>query len=454
MNPRLIILLACVSACAAPPCGARGPEPADAAPPPALSPAGTNLAGRIAHYCAGIILDSQGTPEAGELAARQFEAVLAGDPGREDVVLMLARNCLQRGETERALKALERGFAADPRNAGVAGDLIRLYAAMDRTNDLIRLVGKASGANPTNGTFRAIRTELELAAAADEFRAGRRREAAARLDNAAAGIADGETAARYLNVYLIGGDTPGALRFARRLPDAVRSDRLFNSLAAILLVGREQYRAATGFFRAAERRAAQPDTLGFGGRLDADFYFFYGMALERSGDAVEAEKKFEKCISMDPARHEAYNYLAYMWAERSVKLDAALRHVNTALGYEPDSGAYVDTLGWIYFKQGRLREAGHQIRRAMVLSPDEPEIIEHLGDILLATGEDDKALGEWKKAFVLDASNKKLARKLSARGIDLKPLREEARTLAARRAAEKDEPDPHQAGGNAGGKGE
>ena len=83
--------------------------------------------------------------------------------------------------------------------------------------------------------------------------------------------------------------------------------------------------------------------------LDASFYFWYAAACEREGKFEKAEKLFTKCLELDPQHAEAYNYLAYMWAEKGVKLDQAFKYVSKALKLNPKSGAFLDTLGWIYY---------------------------------------------------------------------------------------------------------
>ena len=46
-----------------------------------------------------------------------------------------------------------------------------------------------------------------------------------------------------------------------------------------------------------------------------------------------------------------------MWVERSENLDEAGQFIRRALEMEPTNGAYIDSLGWLYFKQGKFDEA-------------------------------------------------------------------------------------------------
>lgn len=171
--------------------------------------------------------------------------------------------------------------------------------------------------------------------------------------------------------------------------------------------------------------------------LDASFYFWYGSAAEREGQIARAEKLFLKCLELEPEHAEALNYLAYMWAERSLNLDKALEMVKKALEITPDSGAFVDTLGWVYFMQGDYDKALAEIRRAAELIPDDPTILDHLGDVLLKLEGEQAAIPHWSRAFVLDPDNEKLAGKLTEHGVDLAPLREEAEKVRQQKAEDK-----------------
>ena len=160
--------------------------------------------------------------------------------------------------------------------------------------------------------------------------------------------------------------------------------------------------------------------------LDASFYFWYAAACEREGQFEKAEQLFMKCLDIDPQHAEAYNYLAYMWAEKGVKLDQALDYIRRALKLNPKSGAFIDTLGWIYYMNGQYKEALEQINYAAEIIPDDPTIVDHLGDVLYKLGGEKQALPHWERSFVLDPENAKVAEKLFQHGADLDALRKQA----------------------------
>jgi tetratricopeptide (TPR) repeat protein len=174
--------------------------------------------------------------------------------------------------------------------------------------------------------------------------------------------------------------------------------------------------------------------------LSAQFYFWYAAACERGGDFKKAEKLFRKCVSLNEEYAEAYNYLAYMWAEQGTNLEEALEWVNKALALEPESGAYLDTLGWIYYQQGKYDAALAEVEKAVAYIPDDPTILDHLGDILFKLGGVDRALPQWRRSFVLDPENEVVGEKLTDHGVDLAPLRIEAEELEEEEQTDEEAP--------------
>lgn len=152
--------------------------------------------------------------------------------------------------------------------------------------------------------------------------------------------------------------------------------------------------------------------------LNEQFYYQYASLYERTGQFEAAEKLLFKVIELGgnitPA---AQNYLAYMWAERGEKLDKGLDLIHKALAADPDNGAFLDTLGWIYYMQGRYAEALNQLQKARTVIEDDPAIWEHLGDTYLKLGDRNAAVEHWKKALKLDPTSQKLIERLKASGI-------------------------------------
>jgi len=91
-----------------------------------------------------------------------------------------------------------------------------------------------------------------------------------------------------------------------------------------------------------------------------------------------------------------------MYADRNENLDRALELVTRAVALEPSSSAYLDSLGWVYFRLGKLDEAERHLLLAKRLSPDDPTIEDHLGDLAEKQGDLQKARERWTRALALE----------------------------------------------------
>jgi len=120
--------------------------------------------------------------------------------------------------------------------------------------------------------------------------------------------------------------------------------------------------------------------------------------LERGKKYNDAENVFRQMIAEDPKNSDALNSLGYMLAERGQKLDEAIAFVERALVIEPGNGAYLDTLGWAYYKQNRLEQAEPPLREAAKQLPTVSVIQEHLGDVLNKRGLYQEAIDAWQRA--------------------------------------------------------
>jgi len=173
---------------------------------------------------------------------------------------------------------------------------------------------------------------------------------------------------------------------------------------------RKQYAVAVNHFTSAEHLAQAGET----NRLNPGFYFQLGAAFERNGDRAEAEKYFEKCLTLAPDDPEALNYLGYMWAEKGEKLDRARSMIERAVQADPTNAAFLDSLGWVWFQLGKPREAVEYLLKA-IAQDDKPDatVFDHLGDAYAALNEMAKAREAWTRSLAIEA-NAAVKRKLEA----------------------------------------
>ncbi|MGA3171078.1 MAG: tetratricopeptide repeat protein [Chthoniobacteraceae bacterium] len=173
----------------------------------------------------------------------------------------------------------------------------------------------------------------------------------------------------------------------------------------------KRYPEALGIFEQAEQEAS----IGQTEMLDAQFYFAYGAAAEQSGQVEKAAELMKKSIDLDPANaSDAYNYLGYMWADRGMKLDEAAGYIKKALQMQPDNAAYIDSMGWYYYKKGDFARAIEILKKAAkLIQPEDAVVDEHVGDAYAAAGDTNQAIDYWQRASALDKDNKEIAVKIA-----------------------------------------
>jgi len=127
--------------------------------------------------------------------------------------------------------------------------------------------------------------------------------------------------------------------------------------------------------------------------------FVQGSIFERQKKYDQAEETFKKVLSVNPQNSNASNYLGYMLADRGVRLEESVKYIQKALELEPDNGAYLDSLGWAYFKMGRYDLAETPLEKAATKIQNDPTIHEHLGNLYLRMGKTAMAQEEWQRAL-------------------------------------------------------
>src|SRR5882757_4293529 len=129
-------------------------------------------------------------------------------------------------------------------------------------------------------------------------------------------------------------------------------------------------------------------------------YFLRGSTYERQKKYEPAEEMFRKVLTGDPQNATALNYLGYMLADRGVKLDEALGLIKKAVDLDPANGAYLDSLGWAYFKLGKYELAEDTLMKASQRIGTDPTVQDHLGDLYQKTGRLKLAAAHWERALL------------------------------------------------------
>jgi tetratricopeptide (TPR) repeat protein len=121
--------------------------------------------------------------------------------------------------------------------------------------------------------------------------------------------------------------------------------------------------------------------------------------LDQWNDAVES---YENALRLDNSNHNAMNNYAYYMSVREENLEYAKELALRAISYEPGNAAYLDTVGWVYFKLGEYEIAKEYIKSSIETGEASAEVYEHMGDVYSKLGKTSEAVNWWKKALEAD----------------------------------------------------
>jgi predicted Zn-dependent protease len=124
-------------------------------------------------------------------------------------------------------------------------------------------------------------------------------------------------------------------------------------------------------------------------------------AQHETGDFAAAETTLREILKQTPGNPIALNNLGYFMLERNEKFDEALKLIQQAVRIDPTNPSYLDSLGWAYFKLGKLDDAEKHLKNAVRRSSDSATIYEHLGDVYQKQNKADAARAAWQKALNL-----------------------------------------------------
>jgi len=434
----------------------------------------------LAHKATGILNEFHYGPKSTE-ASDEFRKAAELDPGRQNLYSRSAAILFQRKETDKAIETLLLSCKNNPVDPNAWLDLAGVYEIAGRLNDAIDAASKALTLSPSNSITAIQIAKLHIRKGDDKsalktltqaMKVEANKPILLRFCLVQGSVymdrGEAKRAIPYLNMLvqkstekkeqlynLLGmlyeslglnkeainnfrmalkSDTPLAESFVmlasilaeenmeaalktlhdggKRLPE---NPSIISALGVLYCMDKQNEAAIKTF-------ETLRDKFGSTTNLSMSFYYYYGAACEQSGQIEKAENIFEEGIKKYPDNHEIMNYLAYMWAEKGINLDKALDYIKRAIALDPANPAYMDTLGWVYFKQNKYHDALQITLRAAELLSTDATIKDHIGDITKAMGSKERALEYWKQSLLLDPTNKKIAAKLEAEGVDTKNL--------------------------------
>lgn len=201
----------------------------------------------------------------------------------------------------------------------------------------------------------------------------------------------------------------GAEILAKLLQANPKNINYYRSLSRIY-VQEKRYSDAEKILRRAEEQITDAESM-------EAIRFERAIVYERQKDFSRAESLFKEMLQANPKNSAVLNYLGYMLADQGVRLEEALKYIKEALAIDPYSGAYLDSLGWAFFKMNDMENAGKFLLQASELVRNDATIDDHLGDYYFKTGNLQKANECWTKSVSLGTELEdvqKVRRKLEA----------------------------------------
>jgi len=188
-------------------------------------------------------------------------------------------------------------------------------------------------------------------------------------------------------------DKATALKIARETVAARPDSDMARLTLADLLRSDDQFEEST--------KVLDPLIASMGTRADWQIYYRRAVALERLNRWPDAQRDLDKALQLKPDQPEVLNYLGYSWVNRGVKVKDGMAMIQKAVDAQPEEGAFVDSLGWAYYRLSDFKNAVATLERAVSLEAGDAEINDHLGDAYWRVGRHDEARFQWQAVLTM-----------------------------------------------------
>src|SRR5580704_14782836 len=365
-------------------------------------------------------------------ALAQYQLLADADPDDPENYLHLAEMHRQLHQLDEAEKDIVQAKQRAPGNLEVVYSEAVIYEAQGRYSDAIQTLNTAV-ASLKSETTAAPTNRRSLAVLYEQL--GRLYIDSENYTDAIKILGDmaqlGEEEARRASVLMVeayraAGDLPHALEAAASAIAKYPDERELRVTRALLLGENGDPEQAASQLRAllthspadldidldlaqvfqqnkryddAEAALAQAENLATRSSEREMVWFMRGSIYDRQKKYDQAEEQFNRVLKANPHDAQVLNYYGYMLADRGVRLAEATDMIKRALAEDPNNGAYLDSLGWAYFKQDKLAEAEDSLRQAALREPGDATILDHLGDVYFKRGKLDLAAAQWDHAL-------------------------------------------------------
>ena len=371
-----------------------------------------------------------------QAALEQYKVIADSNPEDAQTYVRMADIYRRQGKYDQALENLKRAETLVPDTMDVPYSMAAVYQAQGRYDeaakilqDLIKKTEKSeSGTSQSDRNNRAIfverlgmiyREQENYPAAVETFR----KMLTLGDENARSGYQEiidtyrdakqwpQATAAAREAVQKLPNDRDLRMVLDAQLADTGQLDQAVSDMRSMLKGGPEDrdvyVRLGIVYTRAKQwndalQALAKAEELSTKADDKAYVVFLRGDLYQRQKNFDAAEVEFKKVLAMtpptDPQAAATLNYLGYMNADRGVKLEESLNLIKQAITFEPNNPAYLDSLGWAYFKLGKYDLAEDNLNKAASHMGSDPTVQEHLGDLYQKTGRLKLAAAHWDRA--------------------------------------------------------
>ena len=203
---------------------------------------------------------------------------------------------------------------------------------------------------------------------------------------------------RTANAIAKQGKLDEARAYLKRVAEENPEDQIQLTVAEAQLL-RDANRHKDAFSLLSDALGKQPD--------QPDLLYDLALTAEKLERFDLLETHLRKLIEVKPDHAHAYNALGYSFADRNTRLPEARKLVEKALELAPEDYFIIDSLGWVLYREGDLKGAARELRRAYGGRPD-AEIGAHLGEVLWMLGERDEARRVWDESLKAGPENETL----------------------------------------------
>jgi tetratricopeptide (TPR) repeat protein len=360
-------------------------------------------------------------------ALKMYSGIVADDAKDWQSQLRISQIYRQKKDFVKAREASAKALAIEPKNLEVQYNEINILDAEGKTNEAIaalkELVVSTAKRSYSSGekSNRALLLE----------RLGLMQRSAEKYDDAIATfrqIADLDpslaprASAQVVDTYRLSKDYTKALQEADAAAKQYPTDRVLLSVRASILAeigrtdeaagqlkklldgknDRETYISLAQVYEKAKNYSEMAKSIDAADKLSTEkddkesIAFMRGAMYEKMKKFDAAETEFRKVLDLNPKNASALNYLGYMLADRNVRVSDALNYIKQAIELDPNNGAYLDSLGWAYYRSGDLPKAEEYLRRAVEQTAKDPTVHDHLGDVYFKQGNLKDAIAQWQ----------------------------------------------------------